>query len=267
MSQYFSPVSSAATECAKKYPSRTTPATPRRHPARSRAGTSGTRSPAPRQRGHQRAQHRLRPPEEHRLAAVPVEDPLGGTPPLVADPPADPGRTHPRPQPLAELVPGRVAEDRRDDRSRSGKRPAGRPPSRTARRPAPARSPRAARSPGSRAASANARPRSGRTARAPSRCRPTTSTGAPARPPRAQANRAGAADPVARGRPSTGRASAGGRPARAPVSAGQATTCGVAGRICWSQPGQRYGFVDADPVTRRTTQSSPAHSTGCSGPE
>ena len=29
------------------------------------------------------------------------------------------------------------------------------------------------------------------------------------------------------------------------------------GRICWSQPGQRYAFVEAAPVTRRTTQSSP----------
>lgn len=38
---------------------------------------------------------------------------------------------------------------------------------------------------------------------------------------------------------------------------GQATTWGVAGRISCVQPGQRYGFVAADPVTRRTTYSSP----------
>ena len=50
-------------------------------------------------------------------------------------------------------------------------------------------------------------------------------------------------------------------------SAGQATTCGVAGRISWSQPGQRYVFVDDDPVMRRTTQSpSGCDSTSCEPP-
>jgi len=35
-------------------------------------------------------------------------------------------------------------------------------------------------------------------------------------------------------------------------SSGQATTCGVAGRISWSQPGQRYALVELDPVILRT---------------
>ncbi len=38
-------------------------------------------------------------------------------------------------------------------------------------------------------------------------------------------------------------------------SEGQATTCGVAGGISWSQPGHRYGFVEPDPVIRRTIHS------------
>jgi hypothetical protein len=42
---------------------------------------------------------------------------------------------------------------------------------------------------------------------------------------------------------------------RSPASAsasGQATTCGVTGRMSWSQPGHRYGFVLERPVIRRT---------------
>ena len=39
------------------------------------------------------------------------------------------------------------------------------------------------------------------------------------------------------------------------VSAGHATTCGVAGRISWSQPGQRYVLVAEDPVNLRTFHS------------
>ena len=42
---------------------------------------------------------------------------------------------------------------------------------------------------------------------------------------------------------------------RSPASGsatGQATTCGVTGRITWSQPGHRYGFVLVLPVIRRT---------------
>ena len=35
--------------------------------------------------------------------------------------------------------------------------------------------------------------------------------------------------------------------------AGQATTCGVARRISWSQPGHRYALVLDEPVMRRTT--------------
>jgi hypothetical protein len=34
----------------------------------------------------------------------------------------------------------------------------------------------------------------------------------------------------------------------------------VAGLISWSHPGQRYAFVDADPVIVCTTQSSPSNS-------
>jgi hypothetical protein len=45
--------------------------------------------------------------------------------------------------------------------------------------------------------------------------------------------------------------------------AGQVTTCGVAGRISWSQPGHRYALLVAEPVSDRTTQSpSDASSTG-----
>ena len=56
------------------------------------------------------------------------------------------------------------------------------------------------------------------------------------------------------------------RSAASGSAAGQATTCGVAGRISWSQPGHRYGLVLAEPVSRRTTQSSPCHSSTDSTP-
>ena len=51
-----------------------------------------------------------------------------------------------------------------------------------------------------------------------------------------------------------------------PSSFGHATTCGVAGRISWSQPGQRYAFVATAPGIGRTTQSPSGHSSIRSGP-
>lgn len=41
---------------------------------------------------------------------------------------------------------------------------------------------------------------------------------------------------------------------------GHATTCGVAGGISWSQPGQRYDFTLVAPVIFRTTHSPSGHS-------
>lgn len=42
---------------------------------------------------------------------------------------------------------------------------------------------------------------------------------------------------------------------RSAFSTGQATVCGVAIGIKWSQPGQRYDLVEAAPVIIRTFQS------------
>jgi putative FmdB family regulatory protein len=49
------------------------------------------------------------------------------------------------------------------------------------------------------------------------------------------------------------------RPPKAPsCSSGQATTCGVPGRICWRHPGHRYALVVASPLTARTRQAPSA---------